>query len=87
MKPIDIKQQRNELLEAKNEISKLRSQLGLTEEEQDILNNPLHVRFKPHYWGWTDELKEVSLMCCQVVSWLPRCSLDGQTSSCPLRSS
>lgn len=37
LKPTKTEQQRNELLEAKNEILKLRSQLRSTEEERDIL--------------------------------------------------
>lgn len=37
VKPTEIEQQRNELLEAKSEILKLRSQLRRTEEERDIL--------------------------------------------------
>ncbi len=37
VKPTETEQQRNELLEAKSEILKLRSQLRRTEEERDIL--------------------------------------------------
>lgn len=37
VKPAETEQQRNELLEAKSEILKLRSQLRRTEEERDIL--------------------------------------------------
>ena len=37
VKPTESEQQRNELLEAKSEILKLRSQLRRTEEERDIL--------------------------------------------------
>ncbi|MGQ0689903.1 MAG: IS3 family transposase [Limnobacter sp.] len=47
VKPSETEQQRNELLEAKSEILKLRSQLRRTEEERDILKKAAKVLCKP----------------------------------------
>ncbi|HEY1058353.1 MAG TPA: IS3 family transposase [Limnobacter sp.] len=47
VKPTETEQQRNELLEAKSEILKLRSQLRRTEEERDILKKAAKVLCKP----------------------------------------
>ncbi|WP_371717158.1 IS3 family transposase [Limnobacter sp. 130] len=47
VKPTETEQQRNELLEAKSEILKLRSQLRRTEEERDIFKKGRKVLCKP----------------------------------------